>query len=500
MSQRSNLRWWGLWAVFSLLLTGIVYAAIDSIDNPRPGAVDLTLRSWLLPGQTSHGHYQIELACQDCHAGAFPSADDVQEKCESCHAKDLKAVDDSHPKAKFTDPRNADRAALLNATYCVTCHVEHKPEITHGAGVTLPRDYCVICHKDIAEDRPSHEGMSFASCTDAGCHNYHDNTALYEDFLVKHADVGRMQATPAVLARNLAEVIEEMGDYPYEAYPPNAPVHTPDSGTALPADAQVHADFLASAHARAGVNCSGCHVPVEQQGGDLAGATWVERPDERACTQCHAPEVNGFLAGLHGMRLKSGLPAMTPAQARRPMKAERAHEAIGCTSCHGAHRFDTAKAAVEACASCHDDRHTRAYFDSPHARTVDAAARGEADPQGAVTCATCHMPRVAYDTPDFVRRTLVVHAQGANLNPPVKMARQVCLNCHGLGYSIDALADPDLPQANFPSAPRVHVKSIEMAVAREQAAQAARLAEQAAATPNPGAGGTPAPESTTPNP
>ena len=472
MRPKTNLRWWGLWLAMSLALAATVYAAIDSIDNPRPGAVDLWLRSWLLPGETSHGHYQIELACNGCHSGAFPSRDDVQAKCESCHAKDLKAADDSHPRAKFTDPRNAERAALLDATYCVTCHVEHKPDITLRAGLTLPRDYCVICHKDIAEERPSHDGMAFTTCTDAGCHNYHDNTALYEDFLVKHAGVGRLQADPQVRARDLRAVIEELGDYPFETYPP-APLaaDAADAGSALPADAAIHAEWAASSHAAAGVNCSACHVPVVQQGA-LATAQWIARPDHRACTQCHGPEVEGFLAGLHGMRLKSGLPAMTPAEARRPMKADRRHDALGCTSCHGSHRFDARQAAVDACVSCHADAHTRAYFDSPHARTVAAAARGEIAPEAAVTCATCHLPRLAHDTPDYVRRTLVSHAQGANLNPPIKMARQVCLDCHGLGFAIDALADAPLRAANFPAAPRVHVPSIDMAVAREHAARA----------------------------
>lgn len=475
MTKKINLRWWGLWLAISFVVAGAVYAGLDSLGNPRPGKADLALRSWLLPGQTSHGHYQIELACTACHAGAFPSRDDVQAKCESCHAKDLKAVDDSHPRAKFTDPRNADRAALLDATYCVTCHVEHKPGITRGAGVTLPQDYCVICHKDVAKDRPSHQGMAFTSCTDAGCHNYHDNTALYEDFLVRHAGVGRMQDDPKVLARNLREVIEELGDYPSETYPPVELARTDaDAGSAMPATEAVHEDWAASAHARSGVNCSACHVPAAQHGGDAAAATWVEKPTEKACAQCHGPEVEGFLAGLHGMRLKAGLPAMIPAEARRPMKAERRHEALGCTSCHAGHRFDTRRAAVAACASCHDDGHTRAYFASPHARTVEAVARGAAAPETAVTCATCHLPRVAYDTPDFVRRTLVDHAQGKNLNPPVKMARQVCLACHGLGYAIDALADPALRADNFPHAPTRHVNSIDMAVAREAEARAAR--------------------------
>jgi hypothetical protein len=73
MRKRSNLRWWGLWAAVTLLLTGIVYAAIDSIDNPKPGPADLVLRSWLLPGETSHGHYQIELACNECRRHASPA-------------------------------------------------------------------------------------------------------------------------------------------------------------------------------------------------------------------------------------------------------------------------------------------------------------------------------------------------------------------------------------------------------------------------------------------
>ena len=43
--------------------------------------------------------------------------------------------------------------------------------------------------------RPSHAGLGFAGCALAGCHNYHDNRALYEDFLVAHA--GRPWVTPA---------------------------------------------------------------------------------------------------------------------------------------------------------------------------------------------------------------------------------------------------------------------------------------------------------------
>ena len=52
-------------------------------------------------------------------------------------------------------------------------------------GVTLPKDYCFICHHDVADDRPSHKGLAFTTCASAGCHRFHDNRALYQDFLVK---------------------------------------------------------------------------------------------------------------------------------------------------------------------------------------------------------------------------------------------------------------------------------------------------------------------------
>jgi predicted CXXCH cytochrome family protein len=66
---------------------------------------------------------------------------------------------------------------------CITCHREHKPEITHAMDVTLPDDFCLYCHEDIGKEQASHKPFNFQSCATSGCHNYHDNTALYEDFL-----------------------------------------------------------------------------------------------------------------------------------------------------------------------------------------------------------------------------------------------------------------------------------------------------------------------------
>ena len=49
-----------------------------------------------------------------------------------------------------------------------------------------------------------------------------------------------------------------------------------------------------------------------------------------------------------------------------------------------------------------------------------------------------------------------------NLRPNEKMLRTVCMDCHGLGFSIDALADEKLINNNFNGMPSVHVESIDL--------------------------------------
>ena len=57
----------------------------------------------------------------------------------------------------------------IDARLCVTCHSEHRPEITHAMGVTQPDDFCAHCHEGIAEERPSHQNMAFNTCTGMTC-------------------------------------------------------------------------------------------------------------------------------------------------------------------------------------------------------------------------------------------------------------------------------------------------------------------------------------------
>ncbi len=452
--RSKNTPLWILWLLLSAVLAGWLYTTLEDEE------ADKTV---FLPGQTSSGHYQIELACNACHTGPYADKDAVQEACEGCHAAPLKAAKDDHPKSKFTDPRNAERIAVLDARYCVTCHVEHRPEITHAMGVTVPQDTCYLCHQEIARDRPSHEGMAFDTCASAGCHNFHDNRALYEDFLLKHMDDADTELGRQLLTSNLREIADQLPGYPLDAHPIKAVgLESQSLPEGVSMDAQIAADWLASKHAGAGVGCEACHVSGDK-------AVWVDKPDHNSCSGCHAGEVEGFLGGKHGMRLDVArlgreLDPMMPKLARLPMRHEAANEELGCQSCHGAHRYDTNAAAVESCLGCHADEHSQNYRNSKHYTLLQQEQAGTLPSGSGVTCASCHMPRLEkdYNWGTFIHHE-VKHNQSDHLAPNEKMIRPVCLECHGLGFAIDALADPVLIRNNFSSTPTVHVESIDLA-------------------------------------
>ena len=505
-------------------------------------------RGMLPTGGTTDAHHQIETACETCHAappfaGAAAAVKAMNKTCRSCHEDELKAAGDSHPGKLFRSPRMAVYREKLDARLCTACHVEHRPEITRAGAVTVAADFCVACHaegeQDVRAARPSHAGLAFDTCASAGCHNYHDNGALYEDFLVKQASRpwvapepvharsadDRAQALPEgalairPAAQTNAPAVPRSGiarrprqrsplawNTPVPGPPPaaqtNAPA-TPRNGIARRprqrsplSDPAARDDWAGSGHAAAGVHCAACHAPDAVEGASRAEveARWIEAPDTGVCEDCHEPEAKTFARGRHGMRrhpliaaprdpdraleaigLGGLLPEtvaawfadpprparMTVAEARLPMRVDAAPASLDCGACHGPHAVDTRRAAVEACASCHDDAHTRAYFGSAHHTLWQAELAGEAPPGAGVSCATCHMIKVG-------RRGKIVasHNQNDVLRPNEKMIRPVCLDCHGLGFAIDALADADLVARNFRGKPSVHVESIEWALRR----------------------------------
>ena len=478
-----------LWLVVPALLGAVWVATAMVIGGDR---------RMLLIGRTTDAHHQIEMACETCHAAPVFASAAVAEKalnktCRKCHEDELKAADDSHPRKKFRNPRMAAYWEKLDARLCTTCHVEHRPEITRVGAVTVAMDFCVACHsegeQDVRRDRSSHADLTFDTCASAGCHNYHDNRALYEDFLVEHAGGAALAPSPVhtLAARHGARI-------------PTTDVALGRSDAVAPASALADPMALdhwtASGHAAAGVNCAACHAAnvADDASSAEVEARWIDAPTTAVCEDCHKLQAKTFVRGRHGMRRhprvakprdpsrglkKVGLSSVVPeafkvwlsdpvlparvtaGEARLPMRPDAAHRTTDCGTCHRPHAVDTRQAAAEACASCHDDSHSRAYFDSPHYRLWQAELAGEAQPGTGVSCATCHMPKI-----ERRKKVTTNHNQNDTLRPNEKIVRPVCLHCHGLGFSLDALADTELVNRNFKGMPGVHVESIEWAMQR----------------------------------
>ena len=267
-------------------------------------------------------------------------------------------------------------------------------------------------------------------------------------------------------------------------------------------DAFAEEHWAASAHAAADVGCASCHAPKSETFSEVE-ANWIEAPGETVCKSCHRNEAKTFALGRHGMRrhpeiakprqIKRQLkelgwkeppealistledyrndptpaPVMNTAEARVLLTPEAHGRDLTCMSCHGPHEQDIEFAQVDACLSCHADEHSVAYKTSPHFGLWQAELAGGAPGTG-VTCASCHM--VSEIKKDTVRTN---HNQNDTLFPNEKMIRPVCMNCHGLGFAIDALADPALVANNFSGQPDRHIGSIDWAVKRvEQPADA----------------------------
>jgi len=451
MAQRKTIIW-VCWTTAVIGLSGYFTWILFSHD-----------RTLFLIGKTTDGHHQIELACETCHTSAFGGGEVLQNACVQCHGEELAQANDSHPRTKFTDPRNADRVAILDARYCVTCHREHKPGITNAMGLTLPNDYCFKCHEDVGKNRPSHQGLAFDSCASAGCHNFHDNRALYEDFLVAHQGETDVKADPKVL---VALHAGDGADWVGRAQKALTRKSLAPETAARAADPAILHDWETTAHATAGVACGDCHMGKAT---DQTVAAWTDKPGIETCKGCHASEAAGFLTGRHGMRLAPGLAVplspMRPAMARVPMRADAHGAELTCTTCHGAHKFDIRRAAVDACTGCHNDAHTRNFAASAHAAAWEGELAGTRPAGEGVSCATCHLPRELHRG-EKGDRFLVQHNQNMNLRPNEKMIRTVCMNCHGLGFSIDALADPEVVRSNFSKLPSRHIESIDWAARR----------------------------------
>lgn len=394
-------------------------------------------RPWLMPGKATNGHHQIIESCDTCHK-PFKAVEN--QVCLDCHAKEMEKVEDSHSEGKFSDPRNAALIEKMDATLCITCHNEHDPKRTRAFGVTMPDDFCIECHKDIGDSQKSHKGMAFNTCAQAGCHNYHDNRALYEDFLVKHLDDQDQLENGHLLTKKI------------ETSFPKALSASEHNGSDK-ASQSILNDWATTAHAKAGVNCGDCHMVQKKK-----EKVWDDHPGYASCKGCHTEEFATFTDGKHGMRIAQKLSPKI--DARLPLKVSQPE--LTCNSCHKAHTYEARLAATEACIGCHDDEHTKAYNGSPHHLLWLDEVAGKLAPGSGVSCASCHMPRLEKDGGE----TFVDHNQSHNFQPNEKMVRTVCLSCHGLDFTLKALADPKQIRENFRSKPNLELKTMDMAKER----------------------------------
>lgn len=410
---------WFFWVIIILSLGLYFYQRLTGND-----------KTLFLPSQTSDGHYQIEMDCYACHD---EKSDSIKQKaCLDCH-KEKKRADsksNSHRAKLFEDVEKADQLEKIRADQCVTCHQEHQLGI---AGFTQTVDICFLCHEDVASDTPSHKDLPFDECAD--CHNYHDNSVNYfERFIKKHlSEEADTFEQSLLLKRNFSTR--------YKKKHAAEPLHVSDRIAPASVDVNSAQDWNESSHALTGVNCNACHLNKDNQ--------WNDQPDHSYCLECHKQEVKGFLSSRHGMRLKQDLSPMTTSLARLPMKNEDLE--MTCVACHKDHLFDTKSAAVESCLNCHNDQHSLAYKASQHYQLWL-----KEDPRGA-SCATCHMPRIKKG-----KKVWVQHNQNDNLRPVQKMAKNVCIMCHGLGFSIDALNDQHLLDINFSPLPAKHIPLLEL--------------------------------------
>ena len=489
MSAKRTYLFWALWAV--LTLAAAIYAAKTLYVTGD--------RTVLLPGQTTGVHHQFEISCHTCHTSEnFEDVNsvrkDLNKTCVGCHKEELSESDDSHPIKKFKSPRMAKFWDKIDGRFCTSCHAEHDPDITLAGAVTLPGDFCVACHsegeQDVRVNRPSHADLTYDTCASSGCHNYHDNRALYEDFLVKHGNdpdtlEDQIHAAAAVARDGAPTGAEQIADY-------LASIDAPE--TAI--DKEAEENWAHSAHALADVGCASCHASDAETPEQIEVA-WIEVPPEAVCADCHRPEAETFALGRHGMRrhpeiakprdaervLKDlGLSeppdavvnlieayladpdrpgAMSTSEARVSLRSDAHGRDLTCSTCHAPHEQDLSFAAVDACLTCHNNEHSLSYNNSPHFELWTAELAGELPPGSGVTCATCHMPQT-----ERGGKVLTNHNQNDTLRPNEKMIRPVCMSCHGLAFSIDALADPALIHSNFSGQPDRHIDSVDWALKR----------------------------------
>ena len=213
---------------------------------------------------------------------------------------------------------------------------------------------------------------------------------------------------------------------------------------------EIEQEWQTSAHALAKVNCTSCHQNEETK-------KFVSKPTEESCKSCHESSVDTFLLGKHGIRTLEGLSPLTPAMAHLPMQDGSLDKQMNCNTCHNVHTVDTYQASVDSCLTCHSDKHSLNYKNSPHAKDFREVGTLPRPNNSSVTCATCHLPReVSGD------QALVNHNNTFTLKPSDRMVQEVCMNCHGVEHAYNSIFDDELVELNFARPPTQKLQTFQL--------------------------------------
>lgn len=378
-------------------------------------------------GRSTYGHYQIETKCEVCHSQPFGGVKSLNDSCVRCHSGELEASEDTHPIKLFNDPRNELILSKLNARSCIECHKEHWDEEKKDGGVSQSKEFCVTCHNNIRDERESHKHVDDRSCANGGCHNYHDNRALYHEYVVGNSIGENVKSNPIINRKSNYK--KRSGDIAINKL----------SG-------DVYYNKVRLIHKE--LQCNKCHIDDTDK---------QVKPSVQACSKCHDSEVSEFKISRHGMRYAAKMGPIKKTIIRSEMNLPSDMFLHDCNLCHKEH--EVSKPLV--CLDCHNDQHSKNYENSPHGGLHKKYLNGKIDENRDVTCITCHMYRLEQSYGQENNALVLTHNVNYNLRPNEKMIRPVCINCHSLQFAFDSLSDYSVILSNFSISPSKKVKTIE---------------------------------------
>lgn len=386
-------------------------------------------RVFFLPGQTSNSHHLIESSCNSCHQ-PFKSVPD--NNCNNCHEKDL--AQDSHSEAKLLASK--ENKQLEFRKNCRDCHQEHTGKLRP---ITSKKEFCYSCHKTTIVEKENHRNFTVSSCWSSGCHNYHNNSELTLEVIKKQLSVDPSDLAFQVLPLVREETSTELN--------PNFPLN-------LSVNQEIISQWKLSYHSQISVNCMNCHQEVNN--------SFVKNPSQDICAKCHSFEFEAFRRSTHGIREKLKLTPLVQKQSKLAMKLkDDEHRKLSCFICHDVHTVNTRQASVESCLKCHNDEHSQKYLQSKHA-TLFAPEDKQRPGSQAVSCATCHMPRIEIMV-ENKNKVVVDHNNSFNLRPRDRMLK-VCLACHDFEFSFNSIFDDEMVKNNFIGVPTKKHQTMKMLI------------------------------------